>query len=83
MIFLLTIFQERDVIGLMFRVEVITGDLISGPTCTKCCGITRLVGAERHSVMRELTALTFECARCSALSVTMAVPEDQGGDHAR
>ena len=44
----------------MFTVEVITGDLIEGPICQKCSGITRLVGAERHPVMRELTVLTFE-----------------------
>lgn len=67
----------------MFTVEVITGDLITGPTCKKCSGATRLVGAERHPVMRELTALTFECALCAALHVTMAVPEHQGGNHAR
>lgn len=67
----------------MFTVEVITGDLINGPICKKCSGITRLVGAERHPVMRELTALTFECARCAAVQVTMAVPEHQGGNHAR
>jgi hypothetical protein len=63
----------------MFTVEFITGDLIDGPTCRKCRGITRLVGAERHPVMRELTALTFECVLCAALHVTMAVPEHQGG----
>ena len=70
-------------IGVMFTVEVITGDLINGPTCKRCSGITRLVGTERHPVMRELTALTFECARCAAVQVTMAVPEHQGGNHAR
>jgi len=67
----------------MFTVEVITGDLIDGPICKKCSGLTRLVGAERHPVMRELTALTFECARCAAVHVTMAVPEHQGNAHAR
>jgi hypothetical protein len=30
-----------------------------------------------------LTALTFECARCAAVHVTMAVPEHQGNGHAR
>ena len=67
----------------MFTIEVITGDLINGPTCKKCRGLTRLVGTERHAVMRELTALTFECARCAAVHVTMAVHELQGGSHAR
>ena len=33
--------------------------------------------------MRELTALTFECGRCAAVHVTMAVPEHQDGSHAR
>ena len=68
---------------IMFTVEVIAGDLINGPTCKKCSGITRLVGTERHPVMRELTALTFECARCATVHVTMAVPEHQGSSHAR
>ena len=67
----------------MFTVEVITGDLIEGPICQKCGGITRLVGAERHPVMCELTVLTFECARCAAVHVTMAVPEHQEDSHAR
>ena len=79
----MTIFEPCRVIGLMFTVEVITGDLINGPTCKKCSGITRLVGTERHPVMRELTVLTFECARCAAVHVTMAVPEHQDGSHAR
>jgi hypothetical protein len=31
-----------------------------------------------------LTALTFECARCAAVHVTIAVvPEHQGNGHAR
>ena len=33
---------------------------------------TRLVGTERHPVMREFTALTFECAYCAAVQVTMS-----------
>ena len=67
----------------MFTVEVLTGDLIDGPICKKCSGFTRLVGAERHPVMRGLTLLTFECARCAAVHVTMAVPEHQEDSHAR
>ena len=66
----------------MFKIEIITGDLINGPICKKCSGLTRLVGTERHPVMRELTALTFECTRCAAVHVTMAVPEHQDGTHA-
>ena len=79
----MTIFEEWHVIGSMFTIEVITGDLINGPTCKECSGLTRLVGTERHPVMRELTVLTFECAHCAAVCVTMAVPEHQDGSHAR
>jgi hypothetical protein len=67
----------------MFTIKIISGHLVDGPICQKCNGIARLVGTERHPVMRELTALTFECARCAAVHVTMAVPEHQGDDHAR
>ena len=67
----------------MFTVDVIIGDLIGGAPCNKCSGITRLVGAERHHVMSELTALTFECARCGAVHVSMAIPKHQGSNHAR
>ena len=53
------------------------------PFAKSAVELTRLVGTERHPVMRELTALTFECTRCAAVHVTMAVPEHQDGTHAR
>ena len=37
----------------------------------------------RHPFMCELTAFTFECARCAAVHVTMSVSEHQDGSHAR
>lgn len=43
-----------------------------GPECIKCGKTTRPIGVERHSVIKQLTVLTFECMQCRALFATVA-----------
>jgi hypothetical protein len=43
-----------------------------GPDCRKCGKATRVIGLERHWVIKQLTVLTFECVECRALFATVA-----------
>jgi len=38
-----------------------------GPACTKCGGITRLVGIEPHPTKAHTDLRTYECMACDAL----------------
>lgn len=69
---------------LMIILEIVA-DAFEGPDCKNCGSITRVIGAETHAVIRQLTVLTFECAQCRAFSATLAMPsmENRGGKDAR
>jgi hypothetical protein len=59
-------------------------DAPAGPTCRDCGDATQIIGAETHSVIRQLTIVTFQCVGCQLLGATVALtpPEPHGGDDA-
>jgi hypothetical protein len=72
-------------VGFIFMIvlEIVANEFLL-PGCNDCGSITRVIGAETHTVIRQLTVLTFECVQCGALSATLAMPSpgNRGGKDA-
>ena len=60
-------------------------DVLVGPKCRQCGELTRVFGVESHTVIKKLTVVTFECARCGTVDTTLVTCPSgkRGGNDAR